>query len=115
MRSPSMSTSARRLSCAVTTVPPRTATVMSVARLLEAREAVGLVLLAQLVDHVVDIAVHPPRDVREVVPDAFVGDAVLRVVVSARLLGALAVADLRATRIALLGVAALLLQREEAR
>src|SRR5438093_10933373 len=110
-----MSTSARRLSCAVTTIPPRTATVMSVARLLETCEAVGLVLLAQLIDELVDVAVHAPRDVREVVPDALVGDAVLRVVVCARLLGPLAMTDLRAPRVALLGIAALLLEREKAR
>src|SRR5713226_5509630 len=82
---------------------------------LEAREAVGLVLVGQLVDEIVDVAIHAPLDVREVVRDAFVGDAVLRVVVGARLLGPLAASDLRSPRVALLGLALLHLVRQETR
>src|SRR5258705_493925 len=63
--------------------------IRSVRVVLEARKALGLVLLRERVDHVVDVAVHTPLEVREVVAEALVGEAILREVVRAHLLGAL--------------------------
>src|SRR5258705_4704873 len=87
----------------------------SVRVLLEAREPLGLVLLPERVDHVVDVAVHAPLEIREVVAKSLVGEAVLREVVRAHLLGPLAATDLRAACGARLELASLLLAREEAR
>src|SRR3989442_6100557 len=70
----------------------------SVAVLFETREAIGLVLLRQRFDEVVDVAVHAAVEVREVVSEAPVGEAVLREVVGAHLLRPLAATDLGVAR-----------------
>src|SRR5256714_2837271 len=70
----------------------------SIAVLFEAREAIGLVLFGQCFDEVIDVAVHAAVQVREVVAKTSIGEAVLREVVRAHLLGALAAADLRVAR-----------------
>src|SRR5438445_2146846 len=70
----------------------------SLAVLFEAREAIGLVLLGERFDEVIDVAVYTPVQVREVVSEASVGEAVLWKVVRPHLLGALAAPDLRVPR-----------------
>src|SRR6266550_1449693 len=66
----------------------------SLAVLFEARETIGLVLLRKRIDQVVDVAVHTTVQVREVVSEAAVGEAVLREVVRPHLLRAFAASDL---------------------
>src|SRR5439155_23095013 len=83
--------------------------------LLEAGQALGLVLLRECVDEVVDLAVHAPLEVREVVAEAAVRDPVLWEVVGAHLLGALAAADLRTPRRGLERIALLAHPRQEPR
>src|SRR5438552_5764449 len=70
----------------------------SLAVLFKAREAIGLVLLRERFDKVVDVAVHTPVQVREVVSEASVGEAVLWEVVRPHLLRALAASDLGVAR-----------------
>src|SRR5213082_3349859 len=72
--------------------------IASVAILLEAGEAIGLILLRERFDEIVDVAVHAPIQVREVVPEAPVGEAVLWEVVRPHLLRALAASDLGVAR-----------------
>src|SRR5207253_3037057 len=84
---------------ALTIVTRRNVPLMaSVAILLEAGEAVGLVLLRERFDEIVDVAVHAPIQVREVVPEAPVGETILWEVVRPHLLRALAAPDLGVAR-----------------
>src|SRR5207237_8044712 len=84
---------------ALTIVTRRNVPLMaSVAILLEAGEAVGLVLLRERFDEIVDVAVHAPIQVREVVPEAPVGEAILWEVVRPHLLRAPAAPDLGVAR-----------------
>src|SRR5436309_84414 len=85
----------------------------SIRVVLEAREALGLVLLRKRVDHVVDVTIHTTLEIRQVVAEPLVGESILREVVGAHLLGTLAAADLRAARRSGLELTALLLTREE--
>src|SRR5438093_1527446 len=70
----------------------------SLAVLFEAGEAIGLVLLRKRIDEVVDVTVHPPVEVREVVPEAAVGETVLGEIVRPHLLRTLAAPDLGVAR-----------------
>src|SRR5436190_1156913 len=72
--------------------------IASVAILLEAGEAIGLILLRERFDEIVDVAVHAPIQVREVVPEAPVSETILWEVVRPHLLRALAAPDLGVAR-----------------
>src|SRR3954447_843987 len=99
MRSPVIATSARSSPSGVTTVPRRMArSTALVAVLFEAREPIRLILFGQRFDKVVDVPVHTPFEVGEVVTEAPIGEPVLGEVVGAHLFGALAAADLRVAR-----------------
>src|SRR5437773_1858941 len=74
------------------------ALIASVAILLEAGEAIGLILLRERFDEIVDVAVHAPIQVREVVPEAPVSETILWEVVRPHLLRALAAPDLGVAR-----------------
>src|SRR5579862_7361944 len=78
-------------------------------------EGLGLEVRAQALDDVLDVTVHDARQVVLREADAVIGDAVLREVVGADLLGAVARADLRAPRLALGRRALLLLDVVEPR
>src|SRR6266566_986064 len=84
---------------ALTTVTARNVPLTgSLAVLFEAGEAIGLVLLRERIDEVVDVTVHTPVEVREVVSEASVSEAVLWEVVRPHLLRALAASDLGVAR-----------------
>src|SRR5688572_15395457 len=79
-----------------------TATIASHSRTL-GLERVGLIVGAQGLDDVAEVAVHHRREVVAGEADAVIGDAVLREVVRADLLRAIAGADQRAAGVALGG------------
>src|SRR2546430_15506630 len=82
-----------------TSVTARSAPLIgSLAVLCEGGEPIGLVLLRKRLDEVVDVAIHAPIEVREVVSEAAVGETVLREVVRPHLLRALTASDLRVPR-----------------
>src|SRR5438309_1469017 len=91
INAPEWYAAAPKYTSAFTTVRSRSVPPMgSVAVLFESREAVGFVLLGQGVDEIVDVAVQPAVQVREVVAEAPVGETVLWEVVRAHLLRPLA-------------------------